>query len=116
MTTKIIHWVARLWSFISIILIIGFIMGEGIYLKTTGEWLSFLFFPLGISVGMIVAWWKEEIGGIVTISSFLIFYLIYYLVNNAFPKGIAWLLFSMPGFLFIFSCYLSRKRGIGNYL
>jgi hypothetical protein len=109
MTTKIIHWFARIWSLISLFLIIGFIIGEGIYLKTTGECISFLFFPIGISVGMIIGWWKEGIGGIITISSFLIFYLIFYLVNNAFPKGIAWLLFSMPGFLFTIS-WIYRKK------
>ena len=66
-----IRWTARIWSIISIGLVVAFIVGEGFDPTkiTAEEWLGFLFFPVGISVGMIIAWWREFLGGIVTEST-----------------------------------------------
>jgi len=42
-----------------------------------GQYVGFLFFPVGICVGLIVAWWREGLGGAITVSSLLIFYAIH---------------------------------------
>mgnify|MGYP003694713579 CR=1 FL=1 len=41
---------------------------------------DFIFFRLGIIVGFVVAWWKEGLGGAITIASLLTFYLIFVLL------------------------------------
>lgn len=110
--TRIIRWVARFSSILSIGLILGFIIGEGIHYSSMNEWLGFLFFPFGISVGMILAWQKEGLGGSITILSLIIFYIIYFLSTDTFPKGLAWLLFSIPGFLFLLCWFRSKKRKV----
>jgi hypothetical protein len=96
---------------VSVGTLLAFVVGEGVN-PSGGEWLGFLFFPLGISVGMIVGWWREGAGGTITSGSLLGFYIIHLITAGAFPKGWAWLVFAAPGFLFLLSWYWSRKRGV----
>jgi hypothetical protein len=107
--TQIIRWTARIWSIASLGLILLFVIGEGINPTMTREWVGLIFFPLGISIGMILAWWREALGGIITVGSLLIFYVIHFATAGGFPKGWAWLVFAAPGFLFLIASWLSRK-------
>jgi hypothetical protein len=109
--TLVIRWTARIWSIASLGLILAFYIGEGFNpaLFKPIEWLLHLFFPVGISVGMILAWWKESIGGSLTVGSLIMFYLIHFATTNKFPRGWAWLVFAAPGFLFLLYWYLMRK-------
>jgi hypothetical protein len=49
-------------------------------------------------VGLIVAWWREGLGGAMTVSSLLIFYAIHVTTTGTLPSGPGWVLFAMPGF------------------
>jgi hypothetical protein len=101
--TRAIRWIARIWAVASIGLVLAFIVGEGFdptQLKAT-EWLGLVFFPVGICAGMIVAWWKDGLGGTVTVGSLLAFYVIHFATAGTLPKGWAWLAFAAPGFLFL---------------
>ncbi len=104
-----LRWIARGWSIASIGLILGFILGEGINPTTRAERIGLLFFPLGICVGMILGWWREGIGGLITVGCLFVFYVIHYVTVGTLPKGWAWLAFAAPGFLFLSSWYRSRK-------
>jgi hypothetical protein len=106
---QIVRWIARIWSIASIGIMLLFIFGEGITGATSRERLGLLFFPFGISLGMILAWWREGTGGIITVISLLIFYGIDAAFSGRFPQGWAFLVFAAPGFLFVLSSYLSRK-------
>jgi hypothetical protein len=111
--TLVIHWAARIWSIASIGFVLLFFAGEGFnpaQIKPA-EWLGLLFFPVGISVGMILAWWKEGFGGSITAGSLLIFYIIHFATSGRFPGGWAWLVFTAPGFLFLLSWYRTRRPG-----
>lgn len=99
------RWTARIWS---IALVVAFIVGEGFNPFGLYEWLGVLFFPVGISVGMILAWWKEDLGGSITVGSLLTFYAVHLTTAGTFPKGWAWLAFAAPGFLFLLSSLWSR--------
>jgi hypothetical protein len=103
-----LRWTARVWSVASIALVLAFIVGEGFNPSGPSEWLGVLFFPVGISVGMILAWWKEGLGGSITVGSLLVFYLVHLTTAGTLPKGWAWLAFAAPGFLFLLSSHLSR--------
>ena len=97
----VVHWTARLWSIASLGIILLFIFGEGMHRVRPSEWLLFLFFPAGICVGMILSWWKEGLGGAVTVGSLIAFYAIHFAIAHTFPHGWAFLVFSLPGFLFL---------------
>jgi hypothetical protein len=94
-------------------LVLGFIVGEGLNPSGPSEWLGVLLLPVGISVGMILAWWKEGLGGSITTASLLPFYVVHLSTAGTFPKGWAWLAFAAPGFLFLLSSHLSGGPRIG---
>lgn len=109
-----LRWTARVWSVASVALVLAFIVGEGFHPKWPDEWLGVLFFPIGISVGMILAWWKEGLGGSVTVGSLLALYVVHLATAGKFPKGWAWLVFAAPGFLFLLASRWSRKPTAGR--
>ena len=111
LSTRVVRWNARLWTIGSIGLILLFLVGERSYPQIPAEWLGFVFFPFGISVGMILAWWKEGIGGTITVGSLVVFYVIHLATAGTLPRGWAWLLFAAPGFLFLWCWSRSRKAG-----
>lgn len=106
-----IRWIARIYGIGSIGLLLGFVFGEGIHTTNSKEILGLLFFPLGIAVGMILAWWREGLGGSITVGSLIVFYGIHFATAGTFPRGWAWLAFAAPGFLFLLCC---RKWGWGR--
>ncbi len=110
--TSLIRWTARVWTVASIGLILAFIVGEGFSASQIEprEWVGLLFFPVGICAGMILAWWREGLGGSITVGSLLVFYVIHRATAGTFPKGWAWLAFAAPGLLFLLCWYRSRGR------
>ena len=85
-STDVIRWIARVWSVTSIALFILFVVGEGDNPASITEWIGFLFFPVGICVGLIIAWWKEGIGGGLTVASLLVFYVFQLATSGSFPN------------------------------
>ena len=65
------------------------------------EWVGLLFFPFGVAMGMVVAWWKEGAGAAITVASLMGLYLVYgYLLRNHLG-GWVFIVFAAPGFLFL---------------
>lgn len=105
-----LEWGARVGSLVSIGLLLALFIGEGLHPDQVGpkEWVGLLFFPVGVVVGMIVAWWKEGLGAVITISSLLAFYVVYgYLFRNHIG-GWAFITFAAPGFVFLLHWFLLR--------
>ncbi len=109
----IIRWIARVWSLLSVAFILLMFLGEiftegfGTF-NNIGEAISFLFFPLGVTVGMIIAWKWEGLGGFITTGSLIasnITWLLTY--GQLYPLMIDALAF--PGLLFIIYWILSRR-------
>jgi hypothetical protein len=96
-----LRWTARLWSLATILVIAALIVGEGINPSNPGEAVGLVFYPLGICAGMIVAWWRERLGGVITVASLIIFYAIHVATAGRLPAGWAWIVLAMPGFLFL---------------
>lgn len=108
----ILRWAARIGSIVSIMLLLLFFIGEGFKPVNFAlqEWVGFIFFPVGVIIGMIVAWKYEGTGGSITIGSLLAFYLAYFLFNSMIPRGWAWSIFASPGILFLVFWAFSRKK------
>ncbi len=68
------------------------------------EIIMFCFFPIGISLGMIIAWKHEGLGGVITIISIIAFHLVG--KQYSFDVWIDGL--SAPGLLFIISWQISK--------
>lgn len=107
-----LRWAARIWSVASIVLVLGFIIGEGFNPSGLNEWIGVLLFPIGISIGMILAWWWEGAGGCVTVGCLVAFYAVHLVTAGRFPKGWAYLVFAAPGFLFVLYSRLSQRSRV----
>ncbi len=70
-----VRWLARAPSVLSIGLLVLFIIGEGSgpHDIATRQWIGLLFFPFGVVVGMLVAWKREALGGLLSIGSLVCF-------------------------------------------
>jgi hypothetical protein len=99
----VIELLARVGSIASITLLLMLFVGEGLHPSeiSKNEWAGLLFFPVGVVIGMVIAWWKEGVGSVVTLGSLLGFYLVWgYLMRNHIG-GWWFLVFASPGFLFL---------------
>jgi len=108
LTGLTIRWIARVWSIATILLVVGFLVGEP-FDPTGSQWLGLLLFPLGVCAGMVVAWWRERLGGCITIASLGAFYGLHHLTAGTFPAGWAYFAFAAPGFLFLLSWAVWRR-------
>ena len=116
----VIELLARAGSIASITLLISIFWGEAFHPSeiSATEWVGLVFFPIGVVIGLIVAWWKEGVGSVVTVASLVSFYLVYgYLLRNHIG-GLAFIAFASPGFLFLAHWLLSgtgkRRAGLTN--
>ena len=107
-----LRWIARAGSLLSIGLILMFLVGDSFDPARVRprEWAGLAFFPVGVVVGMIVAWWKEGFGAAITLASLVAFYGIYGWLMGSNVNSAAFIIFATPGFLFLVSWLLSRSN------
>jgi hypothetical protein len=110
---RFVEWTARFWSLASVGLVLAFVFGEGVHPASTIEWVGFLFFPLGITIGMAIGWWREGLGGAITVACLGAFYVLHLVTSGRFPSGWAWLVFAAPGFLFLLGWAGERRHSHG---
>jgi hypothetical protein len=94
-------WIARAASLTSAAIILLFFVGFQPGRVALREWIGLAFFPIGVVVGFVIAWWKEGLGGGVALVSLLAFYGIYGFLMGSHIGGWAFIVFSSPGFLFL---------------
>lgn len=109
----LLRWTARSLSAVSIGTILLFIFGEGSLDLSGVAWEeigAMLLFPLGLLVGLILAWQEEIKGGALAVFSIAAFYLVYGLaLNGSIRQGWWFLIFAIPGFLFLLYGVLSNS-------
>jgi hypothetical protein len=112
--SKALKWVATIWSVASVVFVLTFILGEafgGHGAKPTGtEWVGLAFWPGGVIVGLVIAWFRKGLGGTIAIASLIVFYFWHLLERGKFPGGPYFLLVAAPGILFLLSSLLSRPQ------
>ena len=105
---RILRWTARITAALAAGLILIIFIGEGLsdgidqFLhlakRETLMMVAFIIFWLGLIVG-----WKWELaGGIMSIGGLVAFYLIDYLFSGTLPGGPFFLIFAVPGFIFLY--------------
>ena len=96
---SVARWIARIWSLIVIGLLSLFLFAEG----SPPISVLYVFFPFGVMMGLIIAWFFEGIGGTITIASITVFYLIHYHQNGTLPSGPFFLITASPSIVFLIS-------------
>ena len=115
---QITRWTARGLSIFCVAITLFFVYD--IFTREGGlsgsfqlEWkvmIALVFFPIGVAVGMLLAWWREGLGAIVIIGSQVTFCIITLLLLSEVPNGLMFVLFFLPGFLFGLAWLLSRRN------
>jgi hypothetical protein len=104
---------ARGASIACLAIIFFFFLGEGIDFGnvSANEWVGLAFFPIGVLIGLVLAWREEFLGGLITLISIASFYLVYgWLLNSSIRQGWAFLPFAIPGILFMVYGWLRTAR------
>jgi hypothetical protein len=102
-----VRWAARISSILVIGVFLLMFFGEGFDPTKVkpNEWIMLLFGPFGFMLGMILGWWKEGLGGAITIVSFFGAMLVGdYSGSGATNMAIC----AVPGILFLFAWFLSK--------
>ncbi|MCB0115190.1 MAG: hypothetical protein R2873_25370 [Caldilineaceae bacterium] len=112
-TLLILRWAARVGSLLSIGMLLAFVFGEGVDTAalTLSEWVGLLFFPVGVIVGMIMAWRWEGMGSLVVLVSFTAFYVAQWLLTGALPSGPWFAVFCLPALLFALVWLFDNDEG-----
>jgi hypothetical protein len=99
----VIELLARVGSIASITLLVLLFQAEMSNPAeiSRGEWSGLIFFPIGVIIGMAIAWWKEGLGAAITLLSLLAFYLVYGYFMRYHIAGWAFIVFASPAFLFL---------------
>lgn len=102
-TARIVRWVARILAVVSVGLVLALVVAEspGPLNRGARDAVLFVFFPLGVCVGMLLGWWRELWGGVVAVASLALFYGIHFVASGRFPGGPYFLIFTVPGILFL---------------
>jgi hypothetical protein len=106
----LVEMLARVGSIASITLLLMLFWGEGLHPShiTAKQWVGLFFFPLGVIVGMVIAWWKEGVGAAITLGSLLALYLVYGYLMRYHVASWVFVVFASPGFLFLLHWLLYR--------
>lgn len=108
----LIELLARVGSIASITLLLMLFAGEGLHPSQVAprQWLGLVFFPVGVIVGMVIAWWKEGLGSAITLGSLMAFYVVYGYLLRYHIGGWAFVVFASPAFLFLLHWLLRRPE------
>jgi len=113
--TRGVRWLARSWSILSILFVGVFAVGEilggaGPGGPTPQEWLGLALWPVGVVVGLVVAWLHEEGGGVLALGSVIAFYVWNLFGSGHLPRGPFFLLVAAPGLLFFILGFLAHHH------
>ena len=106
----ILRWMARIWSIPSIVALLLPYFMEGLYwlqAASLREVVGHVCF-FAILVGLILAWFREGLGGALTAAGFIIFYATWWATGDL-PHGPFLALIAAPGFLFLL-CWLLANQ------
>lgn len=112
-SVKIIRWIARIWSIGVIAVALLIIITPDPYATEpvpAADW--FLLSLWGVAIlGLLVAWWWELVGGIITLATLLFRELAWVVLKGDWMVNflIVWLFITPPAILFLLAWRLERK-------
>ena len=115
--TSVLRLIARVSSIASVLFLSAFIIGNiqsGENAPTAMEWIGLSLFPGGVMLGLLVAWWRELLGGGLTLLSLAGFYAWHAIVSGGLPSGPYFILLAAPAVFFLAASWLHRRSQGGN--
>lgn len=105
---RVVRWIARAASLASLGLL-GLFATSGGEAPSTFEWVLLACFPIGVGVGMVLAWFREVLGGVVTLGSLAAFHLLLLLDESRPPSGPWFLVLASPGIVLLVVGLIARR-------
>jgi hypothetical protein len=105
---SLFQWIARITSLASLAFIVMMALGEG-GVPTTAEAVGLLLFPVGVLGGLLVAWRRELLGGLLSLASLALFYLWVLSRSGHLPAEPYFALVAAPAMPFLLSWLLMRR-------
>ncbi len=110
------RWVARVCSILAILLVFVFAVGQLMQgsgpRPTLQEWVGLILWPIGVCVGLALAWRSEELGGTLALGCWIAFCVWNLLDSGHLPRGLFFFLVAAPGLLFLLTGLLSQHNAI----
>ncbi|MCK5407568.1 MAG: hypothetical protein KAJ37_08945 [Candidatus Krumholzibacteria bacterium] len=107
------RWIARVWGTGNVVLVVLFALMHVVSPDAPGptrsEWIGVVFFPIGVGIGLVLAWRWEVLGGTISVASFLAFYGWMVLSGSNVPNGPYFALAAAPGALYLVCQVLSHR-------
>lgn len=111
---KVIRWINRILSTSLVAIFVVFLIGEGIGGESAGltkyEGYMIFFVPVMLSVGIILAWFKEMIGGIIMIGSVIGFNIVGMLSEGNYALELDFGVAMLFGVVFVFLAIFSHRK------
>lgn len=112
------RWIARAWSVLSIIYVLISAAGETLRNQGPGpagqEWVGLALFPIGVCVGLVVAWFSERLGGFLALGCFVAFYAWNLLWFGSMPHNPFYVWIAAPSVLFIVAGFQTYRIAHGG--
>jgi len=101
----ILEFLAKIWSILSLVFILVFFLGYGFGSDKgqipISEIVNFIFFPIGLFIGLVLAWKFKLTGGLIAVVSMIMFHLIMF-IRSGNPDFVLMLeLLAVPGLIFL---------------
>jgi len=107
------RWIARVWSVLSVLVILAFAVNSfsptGGPTPTAQEWIGLALFPIGLSIGLILAWRHEAARGVISVACIVGFYIWNLAHSGHLPHGPFFYLLAAPSLLFIAAALFYRR-------
>ena len=113
-SANVFRWTARIWTAASLLFLSAFIFGDaepGNW-PTITQWIGLAFFPTGVVIGLLTAFRKEVLGGIIAVVSLIGIYAWCFAVSGRLAVGPWFALIAAPGLLFLIAGLLTDHRAV----
>lgn len=111
---RTVRLIAKIWSLLSIVFVLTIFIGEALSengpMPSAQEWVGLAFFPIGVMIGLVLAWRWEGIGGLIAVLSLIAFYIWDFARRGSLAGGPYFLLVAAPGFLFLICWAWSHRK------
>lgn len=107
-----LRWLAKLSGLVVGVTLLAILFASREQPKGS-EWLGVAFFPLGVSIGLLLGIWRELLGGAIAVLSLAMFYFVFIAVGKTIPQGPYFAILSSPALLLVISGILVRRSRRG---
>jgi hypothetical protein len=107
------RWGARAWSILSVIYVLIAAAGGSFENQGPGpaghEWVGLALFPIGVLIGLALAWFWEGFGGVFALACLVAFYALNLIRSGSLPHSPFYLWVGVPSIIFI-AAWLQTRR------